>query len=504
MATIKRSPWDIVPTRPAASPLLPQPTPPAPTPTPPTGFLPGEPDPNAPGPGVGRMPEAPPIDPNWNTNGYAAPGFYAERYGAAPAGWDATKWQDFSHQSPKYVVGRILSNYNLRDDAQLQRAVQDIQRAYQGTTWNGRDILDFSNVQGMNGIGQVDFLQDWDQARNPQWSDLNAERAQTAQGGAFAGAGAQGAGGTQSSAIQQMLSSLGRSPQGGMSPGSIPATFDDPETAELIRFINERRNQLMAPQANPSLDRYTQMAEQFAQQLSQPVVNPNAAEMDALLRKLLADVSGAPFSDQQSAALRAEAFENLEQDRAASLNRETRRMAMLGHGKSSGTIAEALGNVNKNFDQLRGQQGRNLTIAGIEQGNRNRDTAMGLANQIRQQGTIDQTMNETRQAQGLAALQAVTQALAAQRGENESRLDRALALTQIPVQLGDQRLQQAMQLLGMGGQSDPTSIFNSLMGLAGMTQNQNLAQQANNQNLWLGIGNMVAGLPWDQWFGGQR
>ena len=59
----------------------------------------------------------------WRTGGYAPPKAPASSFASqAMAGWDQTKWSDPNHQSPKYVVGRILSNYNVADPAQRAAA----------------------------------------------------------------------------------------------------------------------------------------------------------------------------------------------------------------------------------------------------------------------------------------------------------------------------------------------------------------------------------------------
>jgi hypothetical protein len=83
------------------------------------------------------------------------------------AGWDATKWGDPNNQHPKYVVGRILSKY-APDDAGTQAAVQEIMKAYPGTTFDGKDKIT------VPGLGTIDFRkgagvggQGW------QWDDLS-------------------------------------------------------------------------------------------------------------------------------------------------------------------------------------------------------------------------------------------------------------------------------------------------------------------------------------------
>lgn len=88
----------------------------------------------------------------WDTDGYAAPGYVPEKAGDVLPGWDAGKWNDPTHQTPKYGVGRILSNFPPTVDG-LKAAMPDIEKAYPGTTFNGKDRITIP------GVGEVDVLQ---------------------------------------------------------------------------------------------------------------------------------------------------------------------------------------------------------------------------------------------------------------------------------------------------------------------------------------------------------
>src|SRR5262245_52032940 len=110
------------------------------TPTPPAGYQPpaGDEGPNQPPEGQPAMPPTtkpvPPgyvydpyngdklkvtqTDPTawfqnaaqWDTGGYSKPGYISQNYNQqAVSGYDPAKWGDPLHQTPKYVVGRILS-----------------------------------------------------------------------------------------------------------------------------------------------------------------------------------------------------------------------------------------------------------------------------------------------------------------------------------------------------------------------------------------------------------
>lgn len=104
----------------------------------------------------------------WNTDGYATPGYTAEKFGDAPAGFDQTKWANADHQTPKYVLGRITNSYAQNgkiDMAGMEKAFADIQKAYPGATWNGKDKVTIPGVgtsdlvKGMSddGMGEVQY-----------------------------------------------------------------------------------------------------------------------------------------------------------------------------------------------------------------------------------------------------------------------------------------------------------------------------------------------------------
>jgi hypothetical protein len=112
-------------------------------------------EPSAPAP----APEAPkgPDTSAWNTDGYAKPESTAQNFGNVLAGFDQTKWADANHQTPKYVTGRILQEASggdgrLQSQEERDAAIAAIQKAYPGTTFNGKDKV---NIPG---VGEVDIF----------------------------------------------------------------------------------------------------------------------------------------------------------------------------------------------------------------------------------------------------------------------------------------------------------------------------------------------------------
>lgn len=137
---------------------------------------------------------------NWDTDGYAAPSWFPDQYNpTTPAGWDQTKWSDPNYMSPKYAVGKILSNYPANVGG-LTKAYEDIKRAFPGATYDGKDKL------MIPGVGTIDVGQAFSAQASGQYGpdvttawqwlpvlDQNGNPVDQGQGGG--GGGVPGAGG---------------------------------------------------------------------------------------------------------------------------------------------------------------------------------------------------------------------------------------------------------------------------------------------------------------------
>jgi len=186
------------------------------------------------------------VDPrSWNTDGYTPPGYIAQRPSSAPpAGWEAGKWNDPSHQTPKYVIGRILSQYQPSVQGAAQ-AAQELARAYPGAQFNGKDKV------MIPGVGVIDVLQNSGSGQNMRWQ-FGVEE-QGGGGGGQAPAGAPG-GYDPMSAMYQLLAGA----QGGGQPQ--PGYAQDPAMAQELAALRAQLAQFQQVQS-------TQQAEaQAAQQ----------------------------------------------------------------------------------------------------------------------------------------------------------------------------------------------------------------------------------------------
>jgi len=98
-------------------------------------------------------PQAQTLDPRrWNTDGYTPPRYIAQRVAGHPMpGWDRAKWADPNHQTPKYVIGRLLSGFKPRT-SNMDAVVAEIAKAYPGARRTG------SGDVTIPGVGSVDIL----------------------------------------------------------------------------------------------------------------------------------------------------------------------------------------------------------------------------------------------------------------------------------------------------------------------------------------------------------
>jgi hypothetical protein len=88
-------------------------------------------------------PYSQPVDTTgWDTDSYGIPGYTATNFGDPISGWDPTKWNDPTHQTPKYVWGRIAEEARASGDPNWQQtAIDRFMQAYPGTTYGGRDVI---------------------------------------------------------------------------------------------------------------------------------------------------------------------------------------------------------------------------------------------------------------------------------------------------------------------------------------------------------------------------
>lgn len=361
------------------------------------------------------------VDPGtFDTGGYAQPGFTASNFAQqAPSGYDPAKWTNPQHQTPKYVVSRILSGYNLGDPSQLQAAVADIQRAYPGTTWGGRDVM---NIPG---IGDVDFITDFGGANGLAWQPADGAAPPSNTGparslfNAIQGVGAQGAGSGAGSPFQAPGSADPFASMGGgvfMNGGWTPRGMHTAE--ELAAYDAQQALQGGSPGG--------------AGAPVGPAVSPTSrAGIDQILAQLLAPQGG--FNQKRADARVESAREQLERTRKSQTGTITAELADRGiYSPSGGPSTTALSALEEELAGIYGGTVRDIYADETQSADERFIRALELAGGLQSddaQNLIDQFEAETGRQVGLGNIEV---------GHERNAIDRLLGMENIG--LGRERL----------------------------------------------------------------
>lgn len=141
----------------------------------------------------------------WDTDQWPAPKYVTRSPGGVLEGWSNENWNNPDMQTPKYVAGRIFSQYDPNDPASVEAMVKEIQQAYPGATFDGKDKLTIP------GLGIIDVIIG---AGAPGarwgWNDLTNGPQNSASGGGSSFTANQQMGGDTTSIIAQILPILMR------------------------------------------------------------------------------------------------------------------------------------------------------------------------------------------------------------------------------------------------------------------------------------------------------
>lgn len=199
--------------------------------------------------------------------------------------------------------------------------------------------------------------------------------------------------------------------------GPFPKPFDDPAQDFVTDYARERFDQRTNPAPGSGTALYEQWAKDFASLLQ-----------------------GDVFSDQEEAALRARMFGQLEQSKTREIEAKKQELAQRRISDKSGVYISEMNRIGDKYSKLRAANENELLTTAI--GERQR-----------------------RMTQSLSVLASLA-------ASEEGRLDAAMALAMIPLQLQDQSFQRLVTASNMGG--DLSGITNSLMQLLQMSTNNRL------------------------------
>lgn len=217
---------------------------------------------------------------------------------------------------------------------------------------------------------------------------------------------------------------------------------------------------------DPNLMMLEDLARYRMEELFQPVQDDWRTKFFGMLDERINQLQAPPFTSSQENQMYTNAVEDVNQQRADAHAEIERRMAMLGHGKTSGTLVQAHALVDQQYDALAAQAKRNLDVYGISEHQNRLNQAMGYG------------------ATGMQTSQAV-------RDEEQARRREALSLAGLFPDLDSQSLAQAQSVLS-GSPYQPTSLFNQMLGLAGFNRQGAMYGQQQNADFWGGLGSIMA------------
>lgn len=308
--------------------------------------------------------------------------------------------------------------------------------------------------------------------------------------------------------------------------------FDDPATAQLLSFLGTRINQLTTPINDPAAGQLQQTIQDALAHLSQQT-STYQPQIDAIMKslkdqssaldgptqqyqgiisKLVEDLSKPAFSDDQLAQLKTAAVDTLAHEHEMAIQNKVRQMGAQGIPPTSGLVQEAIKAVDQQYGQLRAQAVQAQNVSEINMVNERRSQLLTAASagltasqqaSAQEQGTL-KTMLDALTSQrsqdtasttaGVSLSQALEQLAQSQRAEQSGNYDQAVKLASIPVDLSAQRLQQALQVLGLGGNTSPSSLLSALSLISSQAADRNNTSAANSSALWSNIGSLLLGL----------
>lgn len=227
------------------------------------------------------------------------------------------------------------------------------------------------------------------------------------------------------------------SPPFGASTTYAGGAFDDPATNFAEQFALERFGQ----RTNPPEGSGTAMYESFAK------------EFASLLK---AD----PFTDTEEAAMRVQAFDQLEQDKQAELRQKSQELASRGMTEGSGVYISEMNRIRDKWDKHKATTENTLLTTAI--GERQRRLTQSFS------------------------------VLASLAASENGRMDAALALALMPLQLQDQAFNRLVTATNLGGNS--SQITNSLMQLLTVATDNQRYNDQDRAAAMAAIGEYLGGL----------
>ena len=261
--------------------------------------------------------------------------------------------------------------------------------------------------------------------------------------------------------------------------------FDDPATSQFVSLLSQRINDLMAPLNAPESQTYKAQLQKVLDAINGGGTQQTQDYL-SLIKSQIPQLLGPAFSESQLKQLETRAYDTLDRDRQAAIDATVKAMGQRGIPPSSGVVQEAINRVNQQFDIQKQQQRQSLNTYEIGAANERRNQALGLA----ESGAA---VSNTLMLQGVSIAQALDQLGRLVRGEQNQNADKAVTYAGIPVDLTQQRINTALQTLGLS-QGQSSSLSSALAQLAQLGANVGQTNSQNNAADWLSIAQLLAGL----------
>lgn len=260
-----------------------------------------------------------------------------------------------------------------------------------------------------------------------------------------------------------------------------PNQYSDANTALLETLLKNRIGALSSPVDDANRAMYEAALNERARSLA--AGNKQIDQLMGYLQKRFTDLQGPGYTGAENEVIRTGALDPIEQDRKAARDRVMERLSARGIDPKSGIAQQALLDVDKAFDALRGST--QTQLAGNELARREDRAQRAQAIGAQLADIPDQRARE--QLDVYSTLANLSQLA---RNENDARAREAVSYGGALSDLGPQRLQLAMQAAGMGG--NPSSLGSLLTQIAGLNQNASAYNAQNSNSLWSGLGTIAA------------
>ena len=264
--------------------------------------------------------------------------------------------------------------------------------------------------------------------------------------------------------------------------GALPGDqYSDAYTKLFEQLLKSRIGGLQGGYDSGMRDQYAAALQARAQALA-----TGNAQLDQYMKYLqdrFTDLKGPGYTGAENEVLRTQALDPMEKDRSAAKQRLTERLAARGLTPESGAFQQAMLMLDNEFDGMRGTT--QTQLATNELGRRE-----NRAQRAEQIGSQIASIPDLRSREQLDVFSALEQLSMLARQEDESRSREAIQYGGVLSNLGPERMQLAMQAAGMGGNT--SALSGTLSQLMGINQQQGMYNQANQSNLWSGLGSLAA------------